>query len=72
MLILAGIIRIAKMMEVVEGDGSAPGTIIQKDRGKLVIACGSGALSLREVQMEGKKRMRIEDFLRGCGEIALE
>ena len=58
--------------EVVEGDGSAPGTIIQKDRGKLVIACGSGALSLREVQMEGKKRMGIEDFLRGCGEIALE
>ena len=58
--------------EVVEGDGSAPGTIIQKDRGKLVIACGSGALSLREVQMEGKKRMGIEDFLRCCGEIALE
>lgn len=30
-----------------------------------VVACGTGAISLLEVQLEGKKSMPIEEFLRG-------
>lgn len=33
--------------------------------GKLVVACGSGTLYLEEVQLEGKRKMPIEEFLRG-------
>lgn len=32
---------------------------------KIYVVCGSGFLELKEVQLEGKKRMCIEDFLRG-------
>lgn len=42
-----------------------PGTVIVKDKRNLVIQCGEGALALEEVQMEGKKRMEITEFLRG-------
>ena len=31
----------------------------------MYVICGSGFLELKEVQLEGKKRMCIEDFLRG-------
>jgi methionyl-tRNA formyltransferase len=31
-----------------------------------VVATGDGALSLLEVQAEGKRKMCIEDFLRGA------
>ncbi|MCX5830275.1 MAG: methionyl-tRNA formyltransferase [Deltaproteobacteria bacterium] len=45
--------------------GVAPGTIIsQKGRG-LKVAAGNGWVNLLDVQMENKKRMPIEDFLRG-------
>ena len=33
--------------------------------GELVVACGDGALELRNVQRAGGKRMATEDFLRG-------
>jgi methionyl-tRNA formyltransferase len=43
----------------------APGTIVsQKGRG-LKVAAGNGWVHLLAVQMENKKRMPIEDFLRG-------
>ncbi len=45
--------------------GVAPGTIVsQKGRG-LKVAAGNGWVHLLDVQMENKKRMPIEDFLRG-------
>jgi methionyl-tRNA formyltransferase len=40
-----------------------PGEILGSE--KLVIAAGSGALSLNEVQLEGKRRMSAAEFLRG-------
>lgn len=44
----------------------APGEVLCADpkRG-LVVACGEGALALLEVQEAGKKRMRVNDWLRG-------
>lgn len=40
-----------------------PGEIVADK--KLIVCCGDGALELLEVQPEGGKRMRGEDFLRG-------
>jgi len=44
--------------------GGKPGEILRKDR-ELVIATSDRALSLTEVQLEGKKRMTASEFLRG-------
>lgn len=38
---------------------------IYHDNLDLIIGCGKDSLSLLEVQQEGKKRMKIEEFLRG-------
>jgi len=43
----------------------APGTIIEITPVGLVVVTGTGALTLTEVQLEGKKRLSIEEFLRG-------
>ena len=45
--------------------GEAPGTVLGIDQGGLRIAAGDGSVDLREVQWEGKKRMAVDDFLRG-------
>src|SRR6266403_3725822 len=41
-----------------------PGEILRSEK-ELVIAAGKGALSLSEVQLEGKRRMSATEFLRG-------
>ena len=41
-----------------------PGTVLKSDR-ELVVATGKGQLYLLEVQLEGKKRMPVDAFLRG-------
>ena len=43
----------------------ASGEIIHDDAESLIIAAGSRALSLQEVQLEGKQRMSASAFLRG-------
>lgn len=45
---------------------SKPGTVTSVSRDSLIVQTGQGALSLEEVQLEGKKRMDIASFLRGC------
>ncbi len=42
-----------------------PGTVIYADKRTVLVECSGSCLSLKEVQMEGKKRMGIEEFLRG-------
>lgn len=44
-----------------------PGTILAREEDGLIIACGSGAVKVTELQPEGKKRMSALDFLRGAG-----
>jgi methionyl-tRNA formyltransferase len=51
--------------EVVDLNGQ-PGEILRSDK-DLIIATGEGALSLIEVQLEGKRRMSAAEFLRGHG-----
>ena len=43
----------------------APGTILSDQKKQLKIACSDGYLSVIELQLAGKKRMGIEEFLRG-------
>ncbi len=42
-----------------------PGETLSYTKKEWVVACGEGALSLLEVQIEGKKALPIEDFIRG-------
>ncbi len=43
---------------------SPPGSILP-ERGRLVVACGEGAVELLEVQLAGKRRLSGRDFLNG-------
>lgn len=49
------------------GEEAAPGTVLGIDADGLLVACGRGALLLREVQLEGRKRMDAAAFARGTG-----
>jgi methionyl-tRNA formyltransferase len=50
---------------VVDFNGQ-PGEVLRSDK-DLIVATGKGALSLVEVQLEGKRRMSAAEFLRGHG-----
>lgn len=43
----------------------APGEVLQADRHGLLVGCGRGAVRLREIQLEGKRRMTVREFLPG-------
>jgi methionyl-tRNA formyltransferase len=43
----------------------APGEILRADKRGILVGAGGGAVLLREVQLEGKKRMSARDFLLG-------
>lgn len=43
-----------------------PGTICEVAKDNFCVQTGEGALRIREVQLEGKKRMAVKDFLLGC------
>lgn len=45
--------------------GDKPGDYSTNNKSYLHIQTGGSALSIKELQMQGKKRMNIEDFLRG-------
>ena len=47
-----------------EKRGEPPGTILEASK-NLAVATGSGTLYLTDVQLEGKKRMTVDTFLRG-------
>jgi methionyl-tRNA formyltransferase len=46
-----------------------PGEILRSDK-ELIVAAGTNAVSLGEVQLEGKRRMSVAEFLRGHPSIA--
>jgi methionyl-tRNA formyltransferase len=43
-----------------------PGTIFHIAADSFYVACGSGALAVTLVQVEGKRRMSVADFLKGA------
>jgi methionyl-tRNA formyltransferase len=49
---------------VIEGDAQgSPGEVIRADKNQLVVQCGSGLLSILDLQKAGKKRMQVAAFM---------
>jgi len=58
----------AKIFSVIHDDQSlsaAPGTLLTDGKKYLKIACPDGWLSVTDLQLSGKKRMKIDELLRG-------
>ena len=45
--------------------GFEPGEIAEVTKDAFTVVCGSDALKISSVQLEGKKRMAVKDFLLG-------
>jgi len=45
--------------------GTVPGTILECGRNEFSVATGNGILTIESVQLEGKKRMSVHDFMLG-------
>jgi methionyl-tRNA formyltransferase len=45
--------------------GSIPGQVESDGKTYLRFASSDGWINIKELQLEGKKRMQVEDFLRG-------
>lgn len=57
--------KIWKARVLPENGSGQPGQIAQVTKDSLVVCTGEGMLELLEVQLEGKKRMEVDAFLRG-------
>ena len=57
--------KIWKASVVAENSSATPGTVCKVAKDALQVQTGDGILSLLEVQLEGKKRMEADAFLRG-------
>lgn len=42
-----------------------PGTVVYTDELQILVRCGYGFLAITELQLSGKKRMNVKDFLNG-------
>ena len=56
----------SSVAEDTDASGLEPGTVVKTDKNGIYVACGQGVLVLSQVQLEGKKRMDADAFLRGC------
>lgn len=45
--------------------GAVPGTVLDVSDEGIDIACGKGVLTAKTIQIPGKKKMKVSDFLRG-------
>ena len=48
-----------------ETDGQ-PGSIERVEKDAIYVNTGKGILKVTQLQLEGKKRMQVKDFLLGC------
>jgi methionyl-tRNA formyltransferase len=46
-----------------------PGRIVDIKDGKLLVACGEGALEISDIQLEGKARMSVRELLNGHADL---
>lgn len=58
-------LKIFKAEKEVSTAKENPGEVITDNKTFLKFACNSGYISIKELQLEGKKKMIVEDFLRG-------
>ena len=59
------VLKIYKTLKEPVETNASPGTIITDQKTYLKIAANGGYLNLLELQIEGRKRMGVEEFLRG-------
>ncbi len=45
--------------------GGTPGEVLRADADGLVVACGEGSVIIKDIKVEGKKKMSVGDYLRG-------
>ncbi|MGC8976434.1 MAG: methionyl-tRNA formyltransferase [Candidatus Ratteibacteria bacterium] len=68
-LIINSIKKLVKIFktEIGEKEGifDSPGKIIKIEKDYIEVACGKGTIKIKELQIEGKKRMNVSQFL--CG-----
>ncbi|MDE7284497.1 MAG: methionyl-tRNA formyltransferase, partial [Lachnospiraceae bacterium] len=56
--------EVCEKEETSENEG--PGTVIAVDKEAIYVRTGENALKITQVQLEGKKRMYVKEFLLGC------
>ncbi len=54
-----------KKSKIISYQKGKPGENLRCDSFEWIVACGEGAIQLLEIQLEGKKTMKVSDFLRG-------
>ncbi len=59
------VMKLWKAQPLCENTGKEPGTIIEVSARGIKIACGDGALLVSEIQIPGKKRVAISEYLKG-------
>ncbi len=63
---LAGkVLRVFKSRFFPRDHHSAPGTVVDISDGAIVVACRDGCVGLMELQLESRKRLSADEFLRG-------
>lgn len=64
---LNGVQMKVKSAEVANGGtiGNIPGTVVSEGKDGIIVACGRGMVVIKEIQMPGKRRMTVDEFLRG-------
>lgn len=59
--------KLLKLFRARTGSGhGVPGTVLTADRSGLEVACDGGSVIIGELQLEGKRRLAVGDFLAGC------
>jgi methionyl-tRNA formyltransferase len=58
-------LKIYSAEKIAEQPSVAPGEYKTDEKNFIQFACADGYISVKEIQLEGKKRMEIKDFLRG-------
>jgi methionyl-tRNA formyltransferase len=62
-------VKIFESEYLTENSNNLPGTLITDGKKILEVATADGLISIKSLQIEGKKRMLVEEFLRGFHEI---
>ncbi|MEM7011211.1 MAG: methionyl-tRNA formyltransferase [Verrucomicrobiota bacterium] len=63
-------LKILPFCNVLKTSEGEPGEIVSTNGGNLFVSCGEGQIIVREVQLEGRKRMDVVSFLAGNSELA--
>lgn len=58
-------LKVWKSTAEAEDSSKEPGTVVKTDKKGIYVSCGEGMLCLTQVQLEGKKMMEADAFLRG-------